>query len=305
MANGTKNGVPTRFTTGIVRLSYAHVWHPRVEDNEKDGADDGKEKYSCSILIPKADQKTIENLNKAIQHALILGQKKGLWGEKLPPNLHFPLRDGDAEADAKGEPYIGHWFLNAKSNSQPRIVDLNRCDILDENEVYSGCYARVVLNLYPFNAENKNKGIACGFEAIQKISDGEHLGNAPVNVDEAFGDLYDDSGDLPFPGEPGYDGPMPANANHPAQQSGHVPPQAPGYPPQAQQGYPGQQPPNYPTGHQAGSILPQQPPGYPPNPQQMPGFPGVIPNHLTAGIAAADQQIGKMMDPTGKNGTAA
>ena len=46
---------------------------------------------------------------------------------------------------------------------------------LGEDEVYSGCYARVSINFYGFNAAG-NRGIACGLGNIQKIADGERLG---------------------------------------------------------------------------------------------------------------------------------
>lgn len=183
------NPVMTRFTTGKVRLTYAYLWTPRASDNDSDG--DGKEekdeKYRTCILIPKADQATVDKFKTALNYAVQLGQTKGLWGANLPTNFKFPLRDGDAEYLEKGEEFQGHWFLNASSTRQPRIVDLARNDIYDEREVYSGCYARVCINLFPFN-QRGNRGVGCGLEAIQKICDGEALGGTQVDVDEAFGD---------------------------------------------------------------------------------------------------------------------
>ena len=129
MANGN-NIVPTRFTTGKARLTYAFLWTPRSA-SEEDGGQKG-EKYSTCILIPKTDQQTIERFNIALQNAVALGQKKGLWGATLPSNFKFPLRDGDAECAEKGEEYAGHWFLNASAIRRPQIVDINRNDIWEE-----------------------------------------------------------------------------------------------------------------------------------------------------------------------------
>ena len=140
MAN-RNNTVQTRFTTGKVRLTYAFLWTPRSA-SEEDGSQKG-ERYSTCILIPKNDQQTIERFHIALQHAVALGQKKGLWGATLPSNFKFPLRDGDAECAEKGEEYAGHWFLNASAIRRPQIVDINRNDIWEESDVYSGCYARV------------------------------------------------------------------------------------------------------------------------------------------------------------------
>ena len=138
MAN-RNNTVQTRFTTGKVRLTYAFLWKPRPADEENQRV----EKFSTSLLIPKTDQQTIQLFNTALQNAIIQGQQKGLWGAALPSNFKVPLRDGDAECAEKGEEYAGHWFLNASSTRRPQIVDINRNDIWEESDVYSGCYARV------------------------------------------------------------------------------------------------------------------------------------------------------------------
>ena len=47
--------------------------------------------------------------------------------------------------------------------------------IIDPNEFYSGCYGRVSLTFYPYNAAG-SKGIACGLNNLQKTADGEKLG---------------------------------------------------------------------------------------------------------------------------------
>ena len=138
MAN-RNNTVQTRFTTGKVRLTYAFLWKPRPADEDNQRV----EKFSTSLLIPKTDQQTIQLFNAALQNAIIQGQQKGLWGAALPSNFKVPLRDGDAECAEKGEEYAGHWFLNASSTRRPQIVDINRNDIWEESDVYSGCYARL------------------------------------------------------------------------------------------------------------------------------------------------------------------
>ncbi|MCF0259544.1 MAG: DUF2815 family protein, partial [Erysipelotrichaceae bacterium] len=55
--------------------------------------------------------------------------------------------------------------------------------ILDRNEVYSGCYARVSLSLYAFNT-NGNKGVACGLGNIQKVRNGESLSGHSTAADD-------------------------------------------------------------------------------------------------------------------------
>ncbi|MDC7116132.1 DUF2815 family protein [Corynebacterium amycolatum] len=156
----------TRIVTGEVRLSYANVWEPRSIN----GSDP---KYSVSILIPKTDTATIKQVEDAVEHAIQDGI--GKFGGKIPPrgSLKLPLRDGDLERDS--EEYAGHYFINANSKMQPQIVDQNVQPIIDESQVYSGCYGRVSVNFYAFNT-NGNRGVAAGLGNIQKLRDGEALG---------------------------------------------------------------------------------------------------------------------------------
>ncbi len=161
----------TKVITGTnTRLSYFHGWEP-VSING------GAEKYSVSVLIPKDDTATVNAINAAIDAAIEDGIAK--FGGKKPNKaaIKLPLRDGDVERD--DEAYKGHYFINANSNTAPQIVDRAVKPILDRNEVYSGCYARVSLNF------------ACGLGNIQKVRDGEPLGGR-TNAADDFATLDDD-----------------------------------------------------------------------------------------------------------------
>lgn len=179
MANKTNI---TKVVTGIVRLSYEHVWEP----NSING---GTPKYSVSLIIPKSDKKTIEAINNAVDNAIKDGVSK--FGGKVPNKaaLKLPLRDGDVERD--DEAYKNAFFLNANSTTPPQIVDTAVQPILDRNEVYSGCYAKVSVNFYAFNS-NGNRGIACGLGNIQKIRDGEPLGGKSNAADDFITEADED-----------------------------------------------------------------------------------------------------------------
>lgn len=166
----------TKVVTGKVRLSYANIHEPRAMN-------DGQEpKYSCSIIIPKADKKTIKLINEAIQAAIERDKHK--WGGKVPANLKLPLRDGD-EDRPDDEAYVDSYFINANSTRKPEIVDIYGNRDLGPDEVYSGCYARVSLNFYGFNAAG-NRGVGCGLGNIQKLEDGERLGGGFSSAADDF-----------------------------------------------------------------------------------------------------------------------
>ena len=182
----SKPVIATKVITGPrTRWSYANVWDPKSING-------GTPKYSVSLIIPKDDTETIDKINAAIMAAYEEGESKLKgYGKTVPPlkMIKIPLRDGDLERPDDAA-YANSYFINANSTTAPQIVDQKVQPILDRGEVYSGCYARVSINLYAFNS-NGNRGVACGLGNIQKIRDGEPLGGKR-SASEDFGAVDDD-----------------------------------------------------------------------------------------------------------------
>ncbi len=226
---------PTNVTTGKVRLSYANLFKPYARPGSTQ-----EPKFSTTILLPKADVFTKQRIDAAVQAAIDEGVGSK-WGGVRPPQLHIPIHDGDGVRPSDGMPYgdecKGHWVFTASSDRQQAVVDVNVNPIIDQSEVYSGMYARVNVNFFPYNS-NGRKGIGCGLGPVQKIADGEPLGGT-VTAEQAFG----------APAAPAQQYQAPAQQQYapPAQQSVHPnvppasyrPPQAPPvqqqYAPQAPQ----------------------------------------------------------------------
>lgn len=164
--NTTKVIVPCRF-------SYLHCWEP-------DSVNGGDPKYSVSAIIPKSDTKTINAIKAAIEQAKKDSVSK--WGGKVPANLKLPLRDGDIDRP-DDEAYAGSYFFNANSRQAPQVVDAKVQPILDQSEVYSGCYGKISVTFYGYNS-NGNRGIAAGLGNIQKLRDGESLGGRSNAADD-------------------------------------------------------------------------------------------------------------------------
>lgn len=162
----TKVIVPCRF-------SYLHCWEP--------GSVNGSEpKYSVSAIIPKSDKKTIAAINAAIEQAKKDSVSK--WGGKVTANLKLPLRDGDIDRP-DDEAYKDSYFFNANSRQAPQVVDAHVQPILDQSEVYSGCYGKISVTFYGYNS-NGNRGIAAGLGNIQKLRDGESLGGRSTAAED-------------------------------------------------------------------------------------------------------------------------
>ncbi|MBF1704988.1 MAG: DUF2815 family protein, partial [Selenomonas sp.] len=139
-----------------------------------------------------SDTKTVTAVKNAIQAAYEEGQSKLKGNSKSVPALtaiKTPLRDGDAERP-DDEAYKDCYFINANSATAPGIVDAARNPIIEHSEVYSGVYGRASINFYAFNS-NGNRGIACGLNNLQKISDGEPLGGK-TRAEDDFADEDED-----------------------------------------------------------------------------------------------------------------
>lgn len=177
-----KFAIPTKVITGVkTRWSYANVWEPKSING-------GAPKYSVSLIIPKSDTVTVGKIKDAIKAAYEEGQSKLKGNNKSVPALSTiktPLRDGDLDRPDDAT-YKGCYFINANSATAPGIVDAARQPILERSEVYSGVYGRASINFYAFNS-NGNKGIACGLNNLQKISDGEPLGGK-TRAEDDFAD---------------------------------------------------------------------------------------------------------------------
>jgi len=173
----------TKMVTGKVRFSYLHVWEPSAveEGSEK--------KYSASLIIPKSDKATIAKVNAAIEAAKEQGTTSKFGGKIPTANFKLPLRDGDIERP-EDPAYAGCYFINANAKQQPGIVDKKADPIMDKTQVYSGCYGRASITMYPFNTSG-NKGIACGLNHIMKTDDGESLGGRD-SAENDFAEVIED-----------------------------------------------------------------------------------------------------------------
>ena len=178
---------PTKVITGKrTVMSYLNVNEPKTP------LGGGTPKYSVSLIIPKSDTVTVAKIRAAIQAAYDEGQSKLKGNSKFVPaleDLKTPLRDGDKERKGD-EAYADAYFVNANSTTKPGVVDADRNPILDSSALYSGIIGRASINFYAFNS-NGNRGIACGLNNIQKLSDGTPLGGHSRAEDD-FADLDDE-----------------------------------------------------------------------------------------------------------------
>ena len=174
----------TNVTTGEARLSYVHLFKPHAQ---QPGAE---EKYSCTVLVPKSDTATKARIDAAIEAAKQKGIN-GKWNGVCPPIVPHPVHDGDGVRPSDGMPFgpecKGHWVFtaSAKADYPPEVVDQNGNPMINQSEMYSGVYALVNVEFYPYMFGGK-KGIGCGLGPVKKVRDGEALGGSATAA-QAFG----------------------------------------------------------------------------------------------------------------------
>lgn len=180
----------TKVTTGKIRLSYLNVVTARAMGEGE------TPKFSSAILIPKKINGKVNpdlaKIEEAVKEAKEQGKSKK-WGGKIPATLKLPLRDGDEE-HPEDEAYTGHFFLNASNTRKPVLLDTDKRPLENDGDLYSGAYARVAINFYPF--KSKSLGVAVSLESILKLEDGESLGGGIVTYDDAVAAFSDDEDDL-------------------------------------------------------------------------------------------------------------
>lgn len=176
---------PAKLVLGKHRVSYVHLKEPHAFEG-------GDAKYSVTFLIEKGhpDVARIKAAIKAIYEANKGDKLRGTLLTSL--KLWNPLRDGDEwlEEHPEASEYHGCMFLKAMSKSQPSVFDTDKQEILDLDEVYSGCYCRASLAGYAFNQAG-NKGFGFFLNSVMKMEDGE-----PLSGFEASPDDYEDEDDL-------------------------------------------------------------------------------------------------------------
>ncbi len=162
--------IATKVLTGEVRLSYVNLTTPRAAQQG------GEPKYSATLLIPKTDQATMANINASIQAAYDDGVTKKWGGAHPQPKII--VHDGDGLRPSGlpfGDECKGHWVLTASTKNKPQVVGIDNinCELAPQ-DIYSGMYARVTINFFPYDTAG-SKGVGCGLGNVLKTRDGEPL----------------------------------------------------------------------------------------------------------------------------------
>lgn len=166
--------------TGEVRLSYVHLSAPYVNPQQPNA----EPKYSVTLLIPKTDVATKQDLDNSINAAITAAVNGKTWNGVRPPIIPTPIHDGDG-ARQDGTPFgpecKGMWVMTASRRAQdgkPWVCDISNPNVeLAPQDCYSGMYARCTVHFFGYYNAGK-KGVGCSIDGVMRTRDGESLGGA-------------------------------------------------------------------------------------------------------------------------------
>jgi hypothetical protein len=142
------------------RLSFPKIWEPEAYRGK------GDPKYSITMLFDKGED--ISVLKDAVKRVA-----EAKWKSKANGKNH-PFKDGD-KRDYEGYQNMIEVKATRKADfGAPVVVDRNLQEILDQKEIYPGCWCRA--QVIPFAYEGSEDGVAFGLVAVQKLEDGDPMG---------------------------------------------------------------------------------------------------------------------------------
>lgn len=175
----TNNSFATKVVTGKIRGSYLNLFVPTLS---KDSKPTDTPKYRMTLLIPKSDTITVAKI-RAAQEAAI----NAFWPNKRPALIGNTLNDGDGARPSTGEPFgpecAGHWVMAVSSGFKPRIIGLDKNEIIDPSEVCSGDFFKASINVYAYDKAGK-RGTSAGLNNVLFLEKGESLSGSSRAEDD-------------------------------------------------------------------------------------------------------------------------
>lgn len=174
------------------RLAFPHLFEPTLVPGGRE------EVYNC-VLVFEPDV-NLDELKAAVRYAADAAFPDGEWQRLRKLNkFRLPFRRAE-EYETYGEPFDvpDRIFISASSRERPGVVDQRVKPIIDQSEMYAGCFARARLYTHPYNTAG-NAGVTFFLNNIQKVKDGPRLsGRRSAEEDFAPVEGGGDSGSDPL-----------------------------------------------------------------------------------------------------------
>jgi hypothetical protein len=149
-------------TDGSLLTPEFRVSFPKLFEPDENG------KYGVAMIFDN-------DVDFANLETLIESKKKEKWPKGTGKLVYSqPILDGN-DSQAQREELKDKFYINGKCGKyKPGVIDQNRQPIVDESEIYPGCWARASITLYSWVHTGKC-GISVNVRNIQKLRDDEPL----------------------------------------------------------------------------------------------------------------------------------
>lgn len=150
------------------------LWGQNVNEVDDNG------KYSIKIAFEAEEAREMIEIAEATAKERFGDLKK----------IGMPFRDGNEQVDSEGK--VWSWcedktVITFRTKNKPSVIGPGGGnDIIEADEVYNGCYCRVVTDFYAWTYQSK-KGVSASLHAVQFYRHGDRIGKKSFDPTNAFG----------------------------------------------------------------------------------------------------------------------
>ena len=171
MTDTTDKSLYCEFTTTAGTAHFAWLSEPDT------GSEYSDHKYKVTISFLK-DDPIVGHLEAVIKDAAFRE-----FGATQPPNLHCPLKSGDAS----GKPqYAGRVFMTMKSTKQPTLVDVDNIALPKDIIIMTNDTIRVSGAAKAYNGAQR--GVALYVDMVKLIKAADSTPTEPLKASKVFGE---------------------------------------------------------------------------------------------------------------------
>lgn len=171
-----------RIELSMIRVAFADAVFEtrRMEGSERD-------LYSVNALFPKEHQAYA----MVEQAAVAVATEE--WGadaakiidiaKKKDGGKNWVLKDGSLK---EYDGFAGNFYINPNSKTRPTVLNRDGTPLTaSDGVIYSGCYADVIVEIYPFTHKVGGKGVSSEFKGLRFRKHGDAFaGGAPVTAEQ-------------------------------------------------------------------------------------------------------------------------
>lgn len=161
----------------IGQFSYVHLVEPYTGES-------GLQKPKRQLNLVFDQETDISVLKDEVRRVI----REKFPNGNVPPNARLPFRSGSEKPDTEGykptDTFVKFWKAGDRGPVPCR--DAGNKEIA-ATEVYAGARGRVLCHAFWYDSVSGGlPGVSFSLDAVQKVSDGDPIGYAPVDAEAAF-----------------------------------------------------------------------------------------------------------------------